>query len=72
VNSKVTREVDMADERGFRKLILLCIAGLVAGLVVTFILRAIFPEAEILYMTGAAVTTVVAVPPLARYFQKRM
>ncbi|MFF2347629.1 hypothetical protein [Pseudarthrobacter sp. NPDC058119] len=63
----------MADERGFRKLILLCITGLVAGLVVTFILRAIFPEAEILYIAaGAAVTAAIAVPPLARYFQKWM
>lgn len=63
----------MANEQGFRKLILLCIAGLVAGLIVTFILRAMFPAAEIFYMTaGAVVTTLIMVPPLVSYFQKRM
>jgi hypothetical protein len=63
----------MAGERGFRKLMLLCISGLAAGIIVTFILRAIFPEAEILYMAaGAIVTVLIAVPPLITYFQKRM
>ncbi|WP_211482580.1 hypothetical protein [Arthrobacter sp. OV608] len=63
----------MAGEQRFPKLILLCVSGLVAGIIVTFVLRAIFPEAEILYMAaGAAVTTAITVPPLISYFQKRM
>lgn len=63
----------MAGERGFRKLMLLCISGLVAGIIVTFILRAIFPEAELFYMTaGAVVAVLIVVPPLVTYFQKRM
>lgn len=63
----------MAGEPGFRKLILLCALGLVAGVVVTFVVRALFPEAEIFYMTaGAVVTVLIAVPPVVAYFQKRM
>lgn len=63
----------MAGEQGFPKLMLLCVSGLVAGIVVAFVLRAIFPEAEILYMSaGAAVTVLIAMPPLITYFQKRM
>lgn len=63
----------MAGEPGFPKLLLLCISGLVAGIFVSFGLRALFPEAEILNITaGAAVTILISVPPLISYFQKRM
>ena len=63
----------MANDSGFGKMILICASGLIAGIVVIFLLRALFPGAGLVPQTvGIVVAVAIAVPPLAAYFKKRM
>ncbi|MBT2595980.1 hypothetical protein [Arthrobacter sp. ISL-72] len=63
----------MANEIGFRKVMLICGSGLLVGIVAALLLAALLPQTSLLPMVvGIIITVVIAVPALTAYFKRRM